>query len=589
MKIAAIASKIKKRAKTLKRPAKRIVSRLADTPLPEITFLSSFVLSRWWLNSDFSYPAEIFMPILLLSILAAAAFYIYRFIFGPGLAAHVSALILSYVFYSYRFIHDHSAVKDVWGVLPDKYSTEFTQSLVVLAAAVLVCGLIGLLARESVKRFRFIRSFQPYKILLFAVLFMFAVQLMRFGERYWEIKEELAYKYSSALLNEKPQKSAASKPDIYYLVFDRYGNDEALKNNLGYDNSDLMKNLAAQGFVNREAAYANYPFTMSSVSSTMAMSYFPDFEKQFGGSGVWQAAFPYRDILSNPPIAKILQEHGYEYNQLSSWWDFTRVGINADSEPTKAFRLNVLGSEYYFSDLQRDIMYKSIFSPWLKKGITAGDDALVKYERDMHPRDNFYSQMEALKSVAGRSDKSTPQFSFAHVLVPHPPYVFDADGRYPSYDGESTDNGIDEVQKYTNQVTFLNHHIKEITAEIRKKSPGAVIIIQADEGPYPKEFRFELSPDHYYNPLDLKPEKMKQKFSILASYHMPGVNQEEVRKINSSVNAFRVVLNSYLGYELPLLPDCNLSIGNKFNIFNYELVNETLKDSPAPEECKAYE
>lgn len=588
MKKLATLTTIKTKTKRLKKPGLAAARRLADTPLPEITFLTSFVLSRWWLNSDFSYPSEVVQPILLMAVLASLAFYIYRFVLGRGLATHVAAIVLSYVFYSYRFIHDHGTVKRIWGTIPERYSTEFTQSLAVLVAAVVVCGAVGWLAGAT-QRYRYIRAFQPYKILLFAILFMFAVQAVRFGERYYEIKEELAYKYASPLVDIQPKKASKSKPDIYYLIFDRYGSAEALKDSLKFDNSELIAHLASEGFVTREPAYANYPFTMSSVSSTVAMSYFPDFEKKFGGNGVWQAAFPYRDIFNNPPIAQILQKNGYSYNQLSSWWDFSRVGINADTEPTKAFRLRAFGANYYFSDLQRDIIYKSLFSPWLKKGLTIGDTTVVKYDLDYHPRDNFYAQMDAIKTIAGRADKSVPQFSVAHVLVPHPPYVFDAEGRYPTYDGESTDNGIDEVVKYTNQVTFVNHHIKEVASEIRRKSPDAVIIIQADEGPYPKEFRFELSPDHYYNPLDLKPQKMRQKFSILASYRLPGADQTAARRLDSSVNTFRFVLNQYLGYDLPMLPECNLSIGNKFNIFNYELVNETLTGQPAPDECKQYE
>ncbi|MEX1059046.1 MAG: hypothetical protein WEC17_01290, partial [Candidatus Saccharimonadales bacterium] len=68
-----------------------------------------------------------------------------------------------------------------------------------------------------------------------------------------------------------------------------------------------------------------------------------------------------------------------------------------------------------------------------------------------------------------------------------------------------------------------------------------------------------------------------------------GVEPSEVAKISSSVNVFRFVLDKYLGYDMPMLPDCQLSGGNKFNIYNYTAVNDRLTDSPLPAECRRYE
>src|SRR3990167_7753951 len=78
-----------------------VIRRLADSPLPAIAFISTFVLSRWWSNSDFSYPQEILVPIALFAVLICVIFYGYRWILGRGLAAHLATLILSWSLYSY--------------------------------------------------------------------------------------------------------------------------------------------------------------------------------------------------------------------------------------------------------------------------------------------------------------------------------------------------------------------------------------------------------------------------------------------------------------------------------------------------------
>jgi sulfatase-like protein len=249
----------------------------------------------------------------------------------------------------------------------------------------------------------------------------------------------------------------------------------------------------------------------------------------------------------------------------------------------------VFGAHFYLSDLQRDILHKSVFSPWLKKGISLGKKPIIKYDLDRNPQENFNAQMSSLKSIASRSDKSQPNFTFAHVLAPHPPYVFNQDGSSPGYDNEANDNGVDEKVKYTNELTYVNKRIKDLIGYIRQRSPNAVIFIQADEGPYPKQFRGEIEADHYYDPRNLSLPEMKQKFGIMASYYMPGVETDDVKNIDASVNVFRFILDHYLGYNLPMLPDCQFAMGNKFQVYNYQLVTDKLTGEPAPPSCKNYQ
>lgn len=559
----------------LARRLKALARRLADSSLPEALFIATFILIRWWNNSDFSYFSEIFLPIVILGLFASLAFYLYRWIFGPGLAAHLSALVVSYIFYSYQFIESTKIAKLIYGIWPDSLMTPFTRSVWLSLVLGSITGLAVWSAKAAVKRVKFLRQMQFYKVLLFTIAFIFAWQLVRSVDRLWEMRSELAYEYPSPSLKLnaiEPKKT----PDIYYLVFDRYTSPEILKTNFSFDNAEIIDFLSQQGFYSRESAYSNYPFTMSSISSTMAMDYFPELADKFAGRGQWQSAQPYRSILKNPPIAQILAQKGYRYNQLSSWWDFTRVGIAADTELSKSYRITAAGKHFYLSDLQRDIIFKSIASPWLKKGLSIGDTRLLKYELDRNPRENFEAQFDGLKKIVEQSKHSQPQFTFAHILAPHPPYVYAADGSEPPYDVESNDNGVDEKNKYLNELIYVNKRLKELISYIRQNSPESVIVLQADEGPYPKQFRGPLSQDHYYDPLSLPQPELRQKFGILASYYLPGVDKTEADKLNSSANAFRFILNKYFEQELPLLPDCHFSAGNKFNLYEYELVNERL-------------
>lgn len=572
-------------------PAYHRASRLiARTSLPELFLISSFCMARYLQNSDFSYPSEVVLNIVLLWIIATIFFGLFRLLLGRKrlLAAHIASLLLGYELYAYDRAYP-TLHRWLNHLIPGNASF-FTQAIVVTIGMAVIFGALGWLIDYGFKRLKPLQAVPLFKLLLFVICFIFISELGKVGLRVWQIRHDLAYKHPASSL-QQDKAAIKSKPNIYYLLFDRYANATTLKNDYNYDNSNLMNFLGKQGFVTRDNAYANYPFTMMSVSSTLAMDYHTKIGAQFKNDAKpMQAAFAYRSILDHPPVAQELQKNGYNYNQVSSWWDFTRNIPQANDQPSDSFRLRIFGKNYWLSDLQRDIVNKSILSPLLLHGITFGKHVAIQYQLDRNPVQNFYAETHAVTDIANASSTSKPQFTFAHFLSPHDPYIFDKNGNTPSYDQNRTDFGADENVKYINQLTYLNTQIKQLVSTIRSKDPSAVIVLQADEGPYPKQFRGELTADHYYNPINLPLQNMRQKFGVLASYYLPGVSaQAKTSPIDSSVNAFRYVLDHYLGYQMPLLPDCQFAVGDKYNLYTYQLVSGKLKGTAEPTVCKQYQ
>lgn len=557
----------------------RIVTR---TSLPEIAFISSFMIGRYLVNADFQYPSELIVPILLFAVICTVVFYGYFLLLRSWFIARVVSVLFIYSLYSYSYL-------PAWlrgigqSLLPRTYETAFSTMLMTVLVLAVVSALMGLGIRYFVKKYNSIRHLQPHRIVLFAVLFICSIQAIKFTYRFIGAYPQLAYVHQTPKYTRRPN-AVIQKPDIYYFVFDRYGNNDTLKTVYNYDNTPFTDYLTDKGFVTRYNAKANYPFTMQSISSTLGMQYHTEFGKQFN-KGNFQSAFAYRSILNSPPIANILKQNGYRYNQVSSWWDFTRYKVTADTNPTKSFRLRLFGKNFYMSDLSRDIVNKSVLSPLLKKGLTIGSTIIIKYDNDNNPRQNFFEQEAAIQSLAS-TKHAQPQFTFAHFLAPHDPYIFDADGSDPAYDGGRNDDGADETVKYVKEITYLNTQIKMMVDTIRTQSPNAVIIIQSDEGPYPKEFRYRLKPGSYYDPSNLPYVQEQQKYGILASYFMPNVDTQTVEQNNtSSVNPFRFVLKHYLGYDIPMLPDCQFSAGDKYRIYNFKNETSKLQFSAADPAC----
>lgn len=572
----------------------RAVKIVTGSSIPEILLISSLAMARYLKNSDFSYPSEVIINIVLLAVVVTMLFYLLKWLLrGRLIASHTAGLLLAYACYNFSSSFPRLQRAAEW-LIPNS-ATSFTKDILTLLFLAVVFAALGWVVDKVVSSNRTLRALPILKFAVFVICFIFASQLVKVGARAWTIREDLAYKQPAVQLQQSAAGKAIAKtdkPNVYYLLFDRYANDSVLKNIYDYDNSDFANFLGEQGFVTRNEAYANYPFTMMSASSTLAMGYHTEIGKQFKDNAKgFQTAFPYRTIIDNPPVAQALKQNGYQYNQVSSWWDFTRNIPAADSEPTKSFELSILGKSFWMSDLQRDIINKSIVAPLVRKGVTIGDTAIIKYRNDRNPVENFNTQMAALKKLAADSKSQTaPQFTFAHFLSPHDPYIFDETGETPEYDQNRTDQGLDETVKYTNQVTYVNTRIKDLITTIREKDPKAVIVMQADEGPYPKEFRGTLTKDHYYDPIDLKLPQMRQKFGIQASYYLPGVDKVTVSaNMTSNVNAFRFVLSQYLGYKLPLLPDCNFTAGDKFYLYNYQLVTGKLNGGDEPQNCRQYQ
>jgi hypothetical protein len=535
------------------------------------------------------------------------------------LPAHIATFLLTYALYGFNYAFP-TFQKWTDAVLPSSLTTAFSSAITRILLMGVIFWAIAAAITWFIKRIRVLRNLQPLKILVFIACFVFAWQGVKLAERLWTVRHQLAYEYSAQLPakpnrpNSSGSQSATSsaandaiqsettatqsditplpaKPNVYYLLFDRYASNDTLKNIYDYDNTGFLDYLDNEGFVTRQPAYANYPFTTQSVASTLSMGYLKDLGEQFrSDAGGFQTNFPYRSIIDNAPAAQVFRQNGYHYNEISSWWDVTRDGIKADSQPAKSFHLHVLGLDFWLTDLQRDIVYRSALQPLLEKGITIGHTPIIKYDEDRNPSQNFSDEMQALKSIAQSSGKQAqPQFTFAHVLSPHDPYIFDEDGSPAPYNGDRTDQDVDEYTKYVNQLKYITTRIEDLISTIRANDPTAVVIFQPDEGPYPKDFRGSLSPGHYFDPKNLDDESLHQKVSITASYYMPGLDADVIhQELTGNVNVFPFVLNHYLGYNIPYLPECNFSAGNKFVLYDFSLLTGRLNGTADPEGCKQY-
>ena len=322
-------------------------------------------------------------------------------------------------------------------------------------------------------------------------------------------------------------------PDIYYLVPDRYAGAEALRRYYGYDNAAFLDALAARGFYVAADSHANYPRTGPSLLSAMSMEYLDAAALRVEQSGGGDESPINRRLAGPLPVQRLLKEAGYRYIHLGNVWEPTRTNVDAD-----VVIAHEAGSEFG-ALLGRTTLLAAVLpapqdpeNPW--------DDLAVRRQ-----------SLAALDRLAETGDAPSPRFVFAHLLLPHPPYVFNADGSLPT---EEERRRRGETASYIEQLEYTNARLLELIDRLLEAPDPPVIIIQADEGPWPDRFRESGAGFDWRQATD---DELEEKFSILSAFHLPGADPEEagLHRSITPVNTFRVVLNAYFGTDLALHPD----------------------------------
>lgn len=303
-------------------------------------------------------------------------------------------------------------------------------------------------------------------------------------------------------------------PDVYYIIFDGYGRQDVLQHHYGWDNEPFLGELEARGFYVARGSYANYPATHLSVGASLNMRYMD--EELTGGLPLSE----YFGLLRQSDVAIRFRDLGYRYVLVPSIWGGTNDSPIAD---------DVLGiSGQIGNEFQAGLLDLTVAAD-LRPGITVGDVHLAAFD--------------ALETVA---DMEAPTFTFAHIVLPHPPYVLDRDGRiiYRASSLRGTWFREEDKRGYIEQVRFVNRRTVEILDRILASADDAIIIIQGDHGPFANRLRNE-------GPVQAESARL----AILNAYRVPEQLGSELYPSISPVNSFRLLFTGLGWDDLELLPD----------------------------------
>ncbi len=332
-----------------------------------------------------------------------------------------------------------------------------------------------------------------------------------------------------------------ARPDIYYIILDAYGRADVLQSVYSYDNSDFIEGLSRRGFQVDSQAVANYTHSELSMASSLNLRHLNDLPAHLRASGLPVDEGSIRgaagELIQLSSLRLALEQQGYTSVSFDSGYARTRMDraqIFVQSPEVEVVSTWQLGMEFLLLDTT------------LGRGVVD----LLGPELSPHARLFEAHRARVLFTLAHLADYARAEgdfFVFAHVISPHVPFVFDADGDpvatsdpYTLLDARGGDPA--NIQLYADQLHYLNTVVLSAIDRILSESQDPpIIVLQADHGS-----KVYSEPDP---PLELR---MRLHLPILNAVHAPGV---DLYPGMTPVNTFRTILGARFGVGLELKPD----------------------------------
>ncbi|MBE0696395.1 MAG: hypothetical protein IH586_05680 [Anaerolineaceae bacterium] len=316
-----------------------------------------------------------------------------------------------------------------------------------------------------------------------------------------------------------PAVALTSYPDIYFIIFDEYAGFDALREywkDTYY--TDFVAFLEEKGFYVAENSHSDTTDTIHEIASRLNLKTYPP------GTADQTKLF---DEIAYNRVMSILKSYGYTtvvFDSPSMAYS-TKTPVVAD--------YNLMYDD--FPEAKLDFAGGSEFNfLFFDQTMLRSFPALFAEQEVVVTKKQKMIQFSLAKAV-DLQDVKTPKFVYLHVMLPHLPIIFDANG-----------GPVDPKHRF-DWTYYLGQH-KYTTRLMRQLIDGIfedadpnrppVIILQSDHGA-----RTLPSKDPSLVPLENYAEKYKT--SILNALYLPGYDYSLLRDDFPPIQSFAVVLNYY--------------------------------------------
>ena len=400
-------------------------------------------------------------------------------------------------------------------------------------ALIIVLGLLYV-AFVNPRKWRLIHNpARLTKYFNFVFIVLLSLQAIRLRQDSYQAFTNLTHPRTTAFssLDENIKLKEGASPDIYVIVLDGYARQDVLQTIYQHDNSDFIGWLENEGFYVAEDSHSNYVQTPYAMSSFWNFDYLP----------TWDSSYDYAQYLFEP----IQDNHVFQM--------LDEIGYTTVSFEQAVYYAEIKNSDVYLSNFLPLNNFETLLlvdSP-LEPLSNIFDLKLPLYTYETH-RQRLLFQLDTLKEIP--ESISGPKIVYAHILAPHPPFVFSQSGEslepdqpFTLAEGIGNQEGTETYwDGYQQQVKFINEKVTEVINTILKKSDSTpIIVLMSDHGPG-SMFKWDRE----------DPGCLWERTGNLYAILLPGhQGDKQMYSSISPVNSFRVIFNTYFGTELPLLDD----------------------------------
>jgi hypothetical protein len=344
--------------------------------------------------------------------------------------------------------------------------------------------------------------------------------------------------------------SPRRRPDVYYILLDAYTGSRSLQSNYQFDNREFEDFLRARGFFVPRESRSNYANTFLALAAALNWQYLDWLTEELGPRSR-DRGLPYA-MVEDSRVMRFLKAQGYRFV-------FFPTPFGATAHNRYADEVLPGGSRSPEDSQSPPPSFHAFAAVWLTgtpgRPLIEWTCALLDCSGDGLP---FVPEAPELfrwkfDQIGRLARQPGPKFVFAHLLLPHEPYVFRSDCstkplRWPRRIDEAEDRRL--RVEYVDQVRCVNTQVAALVERLLRDSPQPpVIILQADHGN--GRFVFGRPPAI----TEISKEQLTERTDIFAAYYLPEGGDAELYDSISPVNVFPTVLRHYFRVTLPRLED----------------------------------
>jgi len=338
-----------------------------------------------------------------------------------------------------------TAIVLLYSPIPKVYYHGLMPVLIMIASI----GLLALLHKH-------VKKGLPFVTIALVVCIMSSLVLAQYNM----VKNTESKAYASVVVE-----SNADLPNIYLVIPDRFTSHEALLE-CGYDNSGFIAQLRSRGFYVRDNSLSTDPseLGMKHIKTTRTLRFLASV---FSDGEEIPLDIDYNIASQKVKHSSTIQKYlalGYELHNIGSWYPETKTSPLA----TRNY--------VYDSTSLSDIIYSNMFttamierSVWRYLYIAP---FISEISHRTTERNRQIYQFETIKSLAGGGNK----FVFMHLLAPHPPFAWTANGEL------QTNTELGTIELFVEQTKYIEVLLIDMIDYIQQHDSNAIIILQADEG-----------------------------------------------------------------------------------------------------------